>query len=195
MMSSTAAFPVCAVIHERVSSAFSLLRAMTMTRAPAAASCRAVTRPIPAVAPVMRTVFPVMPSNIRWTGSRRPTSHPGGQPGGSKRQDFQARVFVPGVDVEPERIDVAVGMTYRHTMRKAKVALSLDAEVVRRVDELVGKAAFASRSAAVELALREKLERMERRRLSEELQRLDPELEKRMAEEGTEGDLESWPAW
>jgi len=90
---------------------------------------------------------------------------------------------------------VAVGMTYRHTMRKAKVALSLDAEVVRRVDELVGKAAFSSRSAAVELALREKLERMERRRLSEELQRLDPELEKRMAEEGTEGDLESWPAW
>ncbi len=86
-------------------------------------------------------------------------------------------------------------MTYYHTMRKAKVALSLDAAVVRRVDELVRKAAFTSRSHAVEEALREKLARIDRRRLAEEAAKLDPDQEKRLAEEGAERELESWPAW
>lgn len=97
--------------------------------------------------------------------------------------------------MEPNRVDWPTGMTYYHTVRKAKIALSLDAEVVRRVDELVTRAAFTSRSQAVEAALREKLERLDRRRLSEELAKLDPDQEKRMAEEGVEGELESWPAW
>ena len=97
--------------------------------------------------------------------------------------------------MEANRVDSSTGMTYYHTVRKAKVALSLDADVVRRVDELVGKSAFTSRSHAVEVALREKLERIDRRRLSEEVARLDPDREKRLAEEGVEGELESWPAW
>ncbi len=93
------------------------------------------------------------------------------------------------------QLDASSGMTYCHTMRKAKIALSLDADVVRRVDELVSRAAFTSRSQAVEAALREKLERIDRRRLSEELAKLQPDQEKRMAEEGIQGDVESWPAW
>ncbi len=97
--------------------------------------------------------------------------------------------------MEADGVDSTMGMTHGHTMRKAKVALSLDSEVLRRVDELVARAAFASRSSAVEAAIREKLERMDRRRLSEEAARLDPDLEKRMAEEGIEGELESWPTW
>jgi Arc/MetJ-type ribon-helix-helix transcriptional regulator len=80
-------------------------------------------------------------------------------------------------------------------MRKAKVALSLDAEVVRRVDELVSRSAFPSRSHAVEEALREKLDRMARTRLSEEAAKLDPAQEKSLAEEGIEGEIGSWPAW
>jgi len=92
-------------------------------------------------------------------------------------------------------IDLPHGMTYLHTMRKAKVALSLDSEVVRRVDELVEQAAFASRSQAVEEALREKLARLDRIRLSREVAKLDPEQEKSLAEEGIEGELGSWPTW
>ncbi len=93
------------------------------------------------------------------------------------------------------RVDSQSSMTYYHTMRKAKVALSLEAEVVRRVDELVSKGAFANRSQAVEEALREKLARIDRTRLSEEAAKLDPEQEKRLAEEGIEGELKSWPSW
>jgi Arc/MetJ-type ribon-helix-helix transcriptional regulator len=86
-------------------------------------------------------------------------------------------------------------MTYHHTMRKAKIAVSLDSDVVRRLDELVVQAAFASRSMAVEEALREKLERLDRTRLSREVAKLDPRKEKSLAEEGIEGEIESWPAW
>jgi len=80
-------------------------------------------------------------------------------------------------------------------MRKAKVALSLDAEVVRRVDELVSHAAFASRSHTVEEALREKLARIDRTRLAAEAEKLDSDQEKSLAEEGIEGELGSWPTW
>ena len=60
-------------------------------------------------------------------------------------------------------------------MRKAKIAVSLDAEVVQRVDELAFNGAFANRSQAVEVALREKLARIDRSRLSQESAKLDPE--------------------
>jgi Arc/MetJ-type ribon-helix-helix transcriptional regulator len=94
-----------------------------------------------------------------------------------------------------DSVDSSTGITYYHTMRKAKVALSLDAEVLRRVDELVGHGAFASRSHAVEAALREKLAWVDRTRLAAEAGKLNPVHEKRLAEEGIEGELGSWPAW
>lgn len=101
----------------------------------------------------------------------------------------------PRRDGHEELIDLSKGMTYCHTIRKAKIALSLDSELVRRVDELVRQAAFASRSHAVEEALREKLARIDRTRLSVEAAKLDPEQEKSLAEEGIQGELGSWPAW
>jgi Arc/MetJ-type ribon-helix-helix transcriptional regulator len=86
-------------------------------------------------------------------------------------------------------------MTYIHTMPKAKVAVSLDSEALRRVDELVQQGAFTSRSQAVEQAVREKLDRWDRTCLSRESAKLDPREEKSLAEEGIAGELESWPAW
>ncbi len=80
-------------------------------------------------------------------------------------------------------------------MRKAKIALTLDSSVVRRIDELVRQHAFANRSQAVEEALREKLSRLDRSRLSRELAKLDAKNEKSLAEEGIEGESGSWPAW
>jgi Arc/MetJ-type ribon-helix-helix transcriptional regulator len=86
-------------------------------------------------------------------------------------------------------------MTYHHTMAKAKVALTIDEVVLRRIDDLVRAAAFTSRSHAVETALREKLERVDRNRLAEESAKLDSAQEKLLAEQSTEGDLAEWPAW
>jgi metal-responsive CopG/Arc/MetJ family transcriptional regulator len=86
-------------------------------------------------------------------------------------------------------------MIHYHTMRKAKVALTLDAKVLERVDALVARRLFANRSQAVEAALREKLERLDKSRLARETARLVVSDEQSLAEEGIAGDAGSWPAW
>lgn len=81
------------------------------------------------------------------------------------------------------------------TMPKTKVAVTVDAALLRRVDELVNKRRFANRSQAVERALAEKLERLARTRLARECAKLDPREEKALAEEGLTGSLETWPEY
>jgi Arc/MetJ-type ribon-helix-helix transcriptional regulator len=80
-------------------------------------------------------------------------------------------------------------------MPKAKVALTLDERVLARVDALVRGGAHPNRSAAVEAALREKLERLDRTRLARECAKLDPDHERALAEEGVAGDLAEWPGY
>ncbi len=69
-------------------------------------------------------------------------------------------------------------------MPKTKVALTLEADLVERVDELVARQRFRNRSQAVEAALAEKLQRLARTRLARESAKLNPREEKRLAEEG-----------
>ncbi len=80
-------------------------------------------------------------------------------------------------------------------MARSKVAISLDPETLERVDRLVRQGAFPSRSRAIEAALEEKLERLERGRLAREVAKLDPAFERAMAEEGMTEDVSSWPAY
>jgi metal-responsive CopG/Arc/MetJ family transcriptional regulator len=79
------------------------------------------------------------------------------------------------------------------TMPKAKVALTIDAALLERVDDLVATHRFRNRSQAVETALAEKLARLARTRLAEEAAKLDPDEERRLAEEGLAGD--TWPEY
>ena len=76
----------------------------------------------------------------------------------------------------------------RHTMPKTKVALTIDAELLQRVDHLVARQRFRNRSQAVETALAEKLARLARTRLAEEAAKLDPDEERRLADEGLTGE-------
>lgn len=78
-------------------------------------------------------------------------------------------------------------------MPKTKVAVTLDAKLLDRVDELVARGRFRNRSQAIETAVAEKLERLARIRLARECARLDPDEEKALAEEGLTGTLETWP--
>ena len=78
-------------------------------------------------------------------------------------------------------------------MGKAKIAITLDEKIVGRLDQLVKQEAFSNRSQAVEAALREKLQRIDRTRLARELTKLDPDYEKAMAEEGIAVDRAGWP--
>ncbi len=69
-------------------------------------------------------------------------------------------------------------------MPRRKVAISLDSGTLERVDALVRRAVFPSRSQAIETAVREKLERIEKGRLARECAKLDPEFERILAEGG-----------
>ncbi|MCI0460917.1 MAG: ribbon-helix-helix protein, CopG family [Gemmataceae bacterium] len=80
-------------------------------------------------------------------------------------------------------------------MPKAKVAVTLDARTLKRVDHLVRTARYPNRSQAIEAAIAAQLERLERRRLAEECAHLDPAAERALAEEGLGGDSTEWPAY
>jgi metal-responsive CopG/Arc/MetJ family transcriptional regulator len=78
-------------------------------------------------------------------------------------------------------------------MGKAKIAITIDMKIVARIDRLVKQKSFANRSQALEEAMNEKLARMDKARLARESSKLDPELEKTLAEESVLKDEESWP--
>lgn len=80
-------------------------------------------------------------------------------------------------------------------MAKTKVAVSLDAKLVDRVDALVQGAHFPNRSQAIEVALAEKLERLQRTQLARECAKLDPREETVLADEGLREDMRAWPAY
>jgi len=80
-------------------------------------------------------------------------------------------------------------------MPKTKVAVSLDAKLVSRLNSLVREARFPSRSYAIEVALAEKLDRLGRVRLARECARLNPRQERALAEKGISEELALWPEY
>ena len=80
-------------------------------------------------------------------------------------------------------------------MPRSKVAISLDESTLERLDKLVRKAAFPSRSQAIQEAVEEKLTRLEQSRLARECAKLDPAFEKALAEEGLSEDVSEWPEY
>ena len=80
-------------------------------------------------------------------------------------------------------------------MPKAKIAISMDEKVLRRVDGLVRRRVFGNRSQAIEDAVAEKLDRLDKTRLALECAKLDPILEKELAEEGLSEETFEWPEY
>jgi len=78
-------------------------------------------------------------------------------------------------------------------MGAAKVAITIEAGLLKRVDQLVEQRRFPNRSRAIQEAVREKLDRLDRGRLARECAKLNRALEQKVAEEGLAGDLEEWP--
>lgn len=79
-------------------------------------------------------------------------------------------------------------------MSTAKVALTLERETLREVDHLVKEGRFPNRSRAVQSALAEMLARRKRRRLVEELAKLNAKQEQTLAEESLAGET-AWPEY
>lgn len=80
-------------------------------------------------------------------------------------------------------------------MAKAKVAVTLDEKILLEVDRLVTRRVFPNRSKAIEEAVQEKLDRLSHGRLARECAKLDPQLEKALAEEGMSVELDQWPEY
>ena len=78
---------------------------------------------------------------------------------------------------------------------QTKVAITIEEGILARVDALVKQKVYSSRSRAIQEAVQDKLERLERSRLAEECAKLDPTFEKAMADEGLSEELASWPEY
>lgn len=80
-------------------------------------------------------------------------------------------------------------------MSTAKVAISIDEQLLAELDSLVASQVFSSRSQAVQVAVQEKIARLRRNRLAEQCAKLNPQAEQAMAEEGMAGELAEWPEY
>ncbi len=67
-------------------------------------------------------------------------------------------------------------------MRAVKIAITIDQDILARLDQLVEKKQFTNRSRAFQEAIRDKLERLEKSRLARECAKLDPEFEQALAD-------------
>lgn len=78
-------------------------------------------------------------------------------------------------------------------MRTAKIAISLDKNLLNKLDELVNRHIFKNRSQAFQEAIQERIIRIEKSRLALECSKLDPKDEQALANEGIEEDMKEWP--
>jgi metal-responsive CopG/Arc/MetJ family transcriptional regulator len=80
-------------------------------------------------------------------------------------------------------------------MPAAKIAISLDENILREIDGLVRKKVFPNRSRAIQEAVKDKINRMSKSRLASECAKLNAEEEIRLAEEGMNAEAVEWPEY
>ncbi len=80
-------------------------------------------------------------------------------------------------------------------MASAKVAITIEEELLGQLDRWVAEGRYPNRSQAIQAAVREKLDRSRKRRLAEEAAKLDPKEERSLAEEGFAAGSETWPEY
>lgn len=80
-------------------------------------------------------------------------------------------------------------------MGVAKITISIDEQLLNRLDMLVRSHVFPSRSQAVQAAVQEKIIRIGKTRLAQECAKLDPLEEQSTAEEGLAAEVSQWPPY
>jgi len=80
-------------------------------------------------------------------------------------------------------------------MSTQKVAITIEEKLLRRIDQLVAAHRFPNRSKAIQEAIAEKLEQLDRTRLARECLKLDSTVEQQLADEGIGEDLGEWPVY
>ncbi len=80
-------------------------------------------------------------------------------------------------------------------MNLAKIAISIEPALLKRVDSLVRRKVFRSRSEIFQVAVSEQIERLDEDALSRECAKLDPAEERAFADMGLSNDLTEWPTY
>jgi metal-responsive CopG/Arc/MetJ family transcriptional regulator len=80
-------------------------------------------------------------------------------------------------------------------MATTKVAVTIDTALLAELDQLVAQQVFPNRSRAIQSAVLDKLARLRRSRLAEEVAKLDPREEQALADEGMQSDPTAWPEY
>ena len=80
-------------------------------------------------------------------------------------------------------------------MSVAKITISIDEQLLHRLDGLVRSRVFPSRSQAVQSAVQEKIVRLGKTRLAQECAKLDPAEEQGLADEGLAAEAAQWPPY
>jgi metal-responsive CopG/Arc/MetJ family transcriptional regulator len=80
-------------------------------------------------------------------------------------------------------------------MGAAKVAISIESKLLKKVDFYVKKGVFKNRSQAIQMAVNETLEHLEHKRLGDECAKLDIKAEQEMAENDFAEDMDEWPKY
>jgi metal-responsive CopG/Arc/MetJ family transcriptional regulator len=80
-------------------------------------------------------------------------------------------------------------------MNAAKIAISIEPALLKRVDDLVGRKVFRSRSEMFQVAVSEQIERLDEDALSRECAKLNPTEEQAFADIGLSTELTEWPAY
>jgi metal-responsive CopG/Arc/MetJ family transcriptional regulator len=73
-----------------------------------------------------------------------------------------------------------------------KLAISLDSKTLKRLDVLVNRRFFPSRSKAIQDAVEEKLMKIDKSRLARECDKLDQVEERELSEEGIGSEAKEW---
>ena len=80
-------------------------------------------------------------------------------------------------------------------MAAAKIAITIDDNLLKQLDIMVKSKVYPSRSRAIQEAVADKLQRLERTRLAQECAKLDPAHEQNMAEVGLAMEMDEWPEY
>jgi metal-responsive CopG/Arc/MetJ family transcriptional regulator len=80
-------------------------------------------------------------------------------------------------------------------MAASKIAITIEKKTLTRLDRLVRERIFPNRSKAIQQALEEKINNLEKDKLTLECEKLDPQEEMKLAEEGFASEKDQWPEY
>ena len=80
-------------------------------------------------------------------------------------------------------------------MSVAKVTISIQSQLLKKLDYLVKERVFPNRSQAIQSAVEEKVSRLDRNRLARECAKLDKDEERAWADFGLAAEVEEWPEY